>query len=113
MFIEASLDSLLGLQRSDCVYRGKNESNILAGRQGAVEEILWYVIHAILEGHQSTGQAEQCPLFLKCHQGLEAQFSFGPRSGFQRLGIGWSAQLEQISDDHLFIVATSSQGLGS
>lgn len=85
MFTEASLDSLFGLWCSDYVYHGKNEKDILAGRQSAVEEILWCVIHATLEGHQSTGQAEQRPPFLKCHQGVGARFSAGPRSGFQRL----------------------------
>lgn len=114
VFTEASLDSLFGLQCSDCVYYGKNESNILAGRRGAVEEILWCVIHAILEGHQSTGQAERCPLFLKCHQGLEAQFSFGPRSGFQCLRDGTVSQARtdfRWSPFHRAV--TSSQGVRS
>lgn len=92
LFMEASLDGLFGFQCSDCVYHGKNESHILAGRQSAVEEILWCVIHAILEGHQSTGQAERCPLLLKCHQGLGAWFSSGTRSGFQCLRDGMGSQ---------------------
>lgn len=72
MFTEASLDSLFGLWCDDCVHHGKNEKDTPAGRQGAVEEILGCVIHATLEGHRSTGQAEQHPPFLKCHQGVGA-----------------------------------------
>lgn len=68
---------------SDGVYYGKNEKDILVGRQGVVEEILWCVMYVILEGYQSIGQVEQYFSFLKCYQGLGVQFFFGFRLGFQ------------------------------
>lgn len=109
MFTEASLDSLFGLWCSDYVYHGKNEKDILAGRQSAVEEILWCVIHATLEGHQSTGQDEQRPPFLKCHQGVGARFSAGPRSGFQRLRDEMVSQARRGFRWRLFLNATQSR----
>lgn len=90
------------------VYHGKNEKDIPAGRQNTVEEILWCVIHTMLEGHQSTGQAKQCPLFLKCHQGWEHSFLLDPDQVSRVLGMEWSAKQEQASDDHLFMDVTSS-----
>lgn len=77
MFTEASLDTRLDYDAMT-VYHGKNERGTPAGRQGAVEEILWCVIHETLEGHQSTGQAEHCPLFLKGHQSWEHNFLLVP-----------------------------------
>ena len=109
MFTEASLDSLFGLWCSDYVYHGKNEKDILAGRQSAVEEILWCVIHATLEGQQSTGQAEQRPPFLKCHRGWEHSSLPGPDQVSSVSGMKWSAKLGQVSDARLFLNATQSR----
>lgn len=76
VFTEASEDTVFALWCSNDVHHGKNEKDSPAGCQGAVEEILWCVIHATLEGHQSTEQAEQCLSFLKCHQGWNSVVSW-------------------------------------
>lgn len=82
------------LQHSDCVYHGKDEKDILAGRQGAVEEILWCVIHAILEGQQSAGQARLNSVSHSWNVtgGWEHSFHLGPDQVSSISGMEWSGK---------------------
>ena len=112
MFTEASGDSLFGLRCSDGVYHGKSEKDVPAGRQGAVEEILWCVMHATLEGHQSIGLAEQSLPFLKCHQSWKHSLLLGLDQVSSIAGMERSAKQEQVSDDGLFTAGTSGRGPG-
>lgn len=94
------------------MHHGKSEKDTPAGRQGAVEEILWCVMPATLEGHQSTGLAEQCLRFLKCHQGWKYSFLLGPDQVSNIAGMVRSAKQEQVSGDGLFTAGTSGPGPG-
>lgn len=109
MFTKASLDSPFGLWCNDCAYHGKNEKDILAGRQGAVEEILWCVIRATLEAPDHWAGWIASP-FLKMSPGIRSTVFSWAQDRFP-VSQQWNGKpsKNRFSDDHLFMDVTSSK----